>query len=57
MKNLIDKLTTALLASEDFHSATEMQIEEKVNEKLKKACEKMKKNTKNLEEKLEELSQ
>ena len=57
MKNLIAKLTTALLASEDFHSAIEMQIEEKVNEKLKKACEKMKENTKNLEEKLEELSQ
>ena len=30
-----------------------MQIEEKVNEKLKKACEKMKENTKNLEEKLD----
>ena len=27
-----------------------MQIEEKVYEKLKKACEKMKENTKNLEE-------
>ena len=50
MKNLIAKLTTALLASEDFHTAIEMQIEEKVNEKLNKACEKIKKNTKNLEE-------
>ena len=57
MKNLIAKLTYALLASEDFHSAIEMQIEEKVNEKLKKACEKMKENTKIQEEKLEELSQ
>ena len=57
MKNLIAKLTTALLASEDFYTAIEMQIEEKVNETLKKACEKTKENTKNLEEKLEELSQ
>ena len=55
MKNLIAKLTPALLASEEFHTAIEMQIEKKVNEKLKKACEKMKENTKNLEEKLEEL--
>ena len=34
-----------------------MQIEEKVNQKLNKACKKMQKNTKNPEEKLEELSQ
>ena len=46
MKNIIAKLTTALLASEDFHSAIEMQMEEKVNEKFKKACEKMKKTPK-----------
>ena len=57
MQRLIETLTDALLTNKDFHPAVELQLEQKVNEKVQKVCEKMNAKIQTLEENYEDLAQ
>ena len=57
MQRLIETLTDALLTNKDFHPEVEVQLEQKVNEKVQKVCEKMNAKIQTLEENYEDLAQ